>query len=87
MPQKKALLIIDMQKGSFTPETPRYDTPGVVARINQLTRMFRLSDDLVIFIQHDGSKTHEFIPQTTEWELLDDLETQDSDIFAEQNSQ
>jgi nicotinamidase-related amidase len=30
MENMKALLIIDMQKGSFSPKTPRYDTKGVI---------------------------------------------------------
>ena len=37
----KALLIIDMQKGSFVPETPRFDTKGVVNRINEMSAAFR----------------------------------------------
>ena len=82
MSYKKALLIIDMQKGSFTPETPRYDTPQVVERINQLTQIFRATGNFVIYIQHDGSKTNEFIPATTEWELLDELEVKPSDIIV-----
>ena len=41
MENRKALLVIDMQKGSFTSETPRFDTNGVVKRINELAEMFR----------------------------------------------
>lgn len=33
-----ALLVIDMQAGLFRAETPRFDTEGVVARINALGR-------------------------------------------------
>jgi nicotinamidase-related amidase len=42
MNRRKALLVIDMQKGSFTPKTPRFDTNGVVNRINELTSIFRV---------------------------------------------
>ena len=38
---KTALLIIDMQKGSFTDKTPRFDTNGVIKRINELMSIFR----------------------------------------------
>ena len=38
---KKGLLIIDMQKGGFKPETPRFDKEGVVERINRLADAFR----------------------------------------------
>lgn len=70
-----------MQKGSFTPQTPRYDTKGVVERINALARIFRASDCPVIFIQHDGTALDEFIPNTVEWELLDELEVEQKDII------
>lgn len=81
MTPRTALLVIDMQKGSFTPNTPRFDTKGVVNRINMLTKHFRRLDLPVIFIQHDGTAMHEFIPNTTEWELLDGLNVLDTDIL------
>ncbi len=69
----KALLIIDMQKGSFKPETPRYDAAGVVRRINLLSEYFRRKGDQVIFIQHDGTKENSYIPGTSDWEILPGL--------------
>ena len=81
MRDKKALLIIDMQKGSFTPKTPRYNTNGVVKRINELAEFCRKMEFPVVFIQHDGSKENEFIPKTTEWELLSELKVEKGDIF------
>ena len=83
MPNRKALLIIDMQKGSFTAKTPRFDTEGVVSRINILSEQFRNSNSPVIFIQHDGSSMNEFIPNSTEWELLDELKVKKSDVFID----
>ena len=75
MKKIKALLVIDMQKGSFTEATPRFDTDGVVSRINGLAQRLRAENQPVIFIQHDGTTNNEYIPKTTEWELLDGLET------------
>ena len=60
-----------MQKGAFTPNTPRFDTAGVVNRINGLTSLFRELDFPVIFVQHDGTGTGEFEKNTQEWEVLD----------------
>jgi nicotinamidase-related amidase len=60
----KALLIIDMQNTSFTPITPRFDSEGVVQRINKLSHKFRLAGDMVIFIQHDGTKEGFCVPNT-----------------------
>ncbi|MFS4457525.1 cysteine hydrolase family protein [Maribacter sp. 2304DJ31-5] len=80
MKTKKALLVIDMQKGSFTPITPRFDTNGVVNRINGLADFFRKMDFPVFFIQHDGNATGEFEKNSWEWELLDELNIKPTDI-------
>ncbi|KZS38631.1 isochorismatase [Aquimarina aggregata] len=80
MKHKKALLVIDMQKGSFISKTPRFDTEGVILRINKLSKLFRNSGFPVIFIQHDGTSANEFIPNTTEWEILDALNVDAIDI-------
>ena len=75
----KALLIIDMQAISFTPATPRYETDAVVARINALAAQFRTQGDAVIYIQHDGTKEGDCLPNTEEWALLSSLEVVPSD--------
>jgi len=77
---RKALLIIDMQKGSFVPETPRYDTEGVVRRINQISKMFRKNNDPVVHIQHDGTRFDDFIPHTKRWEILDEIDFSTTDL-------
>ena len=77
---RKALLVIDMQKGSFTEATPRHNTEGVVQIINLLAAVFREQSWPVLFIQHDGSTMNEFVPFTTEWELLDELKIDNDDI-------
>lgn len=86
MTAKKALLIIDMQKGSFTQATPRYNTEGVIQIINSLSEAFRLNSWPVLFIQHDGRAENNYIPYTTEWEILDDLHRDSSDIFIDKNA-
>jgi nicotinamidase-related amidase len=83
MKNRKALLIIDMQKGSFTPDTPRFDTDGVVKRINELAQLFRKAGLPVIYIQHDGTGTGEFEKNTLEWEILDSLIVDPSDILID----
>ena len=83
MENRKALLVIDMQKGSFTPATPRFDTQGVVDRINQLASIFRQFNFPVIFIQHDGTGTGEFEKHSTEWENLDELIVNSTDILID----
>ncbi len=71
MEHKKALLVIDMQKGSFTSKTPRFDTDGVVKRINELASLFREMNDSVIYIQHHGTGTGKFEKNAKDWESLD----------------
>ncbi len=80
---KKALLIIDMQKGSFTPQTPRYNTPVIIENINKIAHTMRLMSNTVIYIQHDGTGSGQFEKGNTDWELLDELETRSSDIFID----
>lgn len=75
----KALLIIDMQKISFTPNTPRYDSEGVIERMNQLAEIFRNNGDKVIFIQHDGTSEDYCFPGTEEWEILSELQIKAED--------
>lgn len=75
-----ALLIIDMQVGLFTPETPRYDAEGVVARIDAVARAVRQSGGTVVFIQHDGPKGDPFEPGTPGWEILPSLERKVEDL-------
>jgi len=76
----KALLIIDMQNISFTPETPRWDTQGVIERINSLASSFRKKEYPVIIIQHDGSKDNFCIPSSKEWQVLDSIDVRCNDL-------
>jgi nicotinamidase-related amidase len=78
----KALLIIDMQHGSFIPYSRSHDTMGVIERINRLSDYFRANNDKVIFIQHDGTKENCFLPDTHEWELLQELNKSTDDIIV-----
>ena len=76
----KVLLIIDMQVGLFKTETSRFDTNGVIARINQLSNAFRRNGDQIIFIQHNGNKDDSLEPGTADWEILPDLNRETTDL-------
>ncbi len=78
----KALLIIDMQLGSFRPYTLRHDTLGIINTINTLAKQFRDRKQLVIHIQHDGSKENCFIPGTDDWKLLPELTQMPEDLLV-----
>lgn len=83
---KKALLIIDMQKGSFTDKTPRFDSEGLIHRINSLSMRYRELRQLVIFIQHDGSGTGEFEKLAQDWEILDNLDVLTEDLLVDKTA-
>jgi nicotinamidase-related amidase len=76
------LIIIDMQVGSFTPETPRYDAEGLVQRLNALAAHVRQSGGVVIFVQHDGPPGDQHAPDAPGWALLPDLVRCDGDLYV-----
>ncbi len=75
-----------MQKGSFTPKTPRFDTTGVINRINELSELFRELNYPVVYIQHDGTGTGEFEKNTKDWENLDELNVELNDIRIDKSA-
>jgi nicotinamidase-related amidase len=77
-----ALLVIDMQVGSFGAEARRYDAPGLVTRLNALARRVRNAGGAVIFVQHDGPDGDPHHPGAPGWALLPDLEQTPSDIVV-----
>lgn len=80
MKNRKALVVIDMQKGSFTSDTPRFDASGVVWRINELAELFRKNEDPVFYIQHDGTGSGHFEKNSEDWEILDELRIDPTDV-------
>lgn len=81
-----ALIIIDMQLGSFSPETPRYDSDAVIARINALAAKCRAAKDKVIFVQHDGPEGDPHHPNAPGWHLLPELDRQQGDLIVRKTS-
>jgi len=81
----EALLIIDMQVGSFA-STPRYDAEGVVQRINRLAELFRQTGKPVIFIQHDGTKENYLFSGSDDWKILPGLVQKETDVYIEKTA-
>jgi nicotinamidase-related amidase len=81
----KALLIIDMQVGSFA-QTPRFDADGMVHRINLLAEFFRRKKQPVIFIQHDGTKEVYLFTGTDDWKILPGLIQRETDVYIEKTA-
>lgn len=75
---KKALLIIDMQLGSFSlyPYNSRYNTLNIIKKINLLSHYFRNQGDLVIFTQEDNPQF-----EINDFNLLPELDQKPSDVY------
>jgi nicotinamidase-related amidase len=81
-----ALIIIDMQQGSFGPTTPRHDAAGLVGRLNRLAGEVRATGGAVVFIQHDGPSGDPHHPDLPGWQLLADLDARPGDGFVRKMS-
>jgi nicotinamidase-related amidase len=81
MPQT-ALIIIDMQRGSFTPAAPRHDADGLVERLNRLADSVRTASGAVVFVQHDGPPGDPHHPDQEGWRLLPGLAVQATDTIV-----
>jgi nicotinamidase-related amidase len=70
-----ALVVIDMQAGSFGPANPpRHDAASLVERLNALARWVRAGGGVVIWVHHDGPPGNVLEPGTAGWQILPALE-------------
>jgi len=77
-----ALIVIDMQQGSFGPASARHDAAGLVDRLNRLAREVRRDGGAVIFVQHDGPPGDPHHPDEPGWRLLPALEVRPDDTVV-----
>jgi nicotinamidase-related amidase len=77
-----ALIVVDMQQGSFGPESPRHDADGLVRRLNALAGRVRKAGGLVIFVQHDGPEGDPHHPSEPGHALLAALEVRPHDLIV-----
>jgi nicotinamidase-related amidase len=81
VPDRTAVLAIDVQRGLFCAEPPPFEAEAVVARINAVTANARAAGAPVIFIQHDGEPGGEDVAPFTEgWKLHPDLDVHPGDL-------
>jgi len=83
---KSALIIIDMQQGSFTGATPRFDSDGLIKRLNTLANAVRAVNGVVIFVQHDGPEGDLHHPDLPGWKLLPSLHIGTDDVIVRKTS-
>jgi nicotinamidase-related amidase len=77
-----ALIVIDMQCGSFIDAPPKHDAVGLVSRLNGLAAAVRRSGGSVIYIQHDGPPGDPHHPSQPGWHLLEELDVQPADTIV-----
>lgn len=81
-----ALIIIDMQQGSFTAQAPKHDADALVDRLNRLGEIVRSAGGSVIFVQHDGPLGDPHHPDLPGWQLLPELRVTDGDLRVRKRS-
>jgi nicotinamidase-related amidase len=75
-----ALVVIDLQAGSFGPANPlRHDAEALFARLNTLARSVRAAGGVVIWVHHDGPPGDVLEPGTAGWRLAPALEHRGGD--------
>ena len=77
---RRALVIVDMQRGSFTDATPRYDAELLVGRLNELSDRVRRAGGLVVFVQHEGPPGDPHHPSQPGFDLLPRLRIEPGDL-------
>ncbi len=76
---KRALIVIDLQKGLHTREKPLFSLQNILADINTRIALYRKAGEPIIFIQHQD----EDLPRhSLQWSLMDELDTRDGDHFV-----
>jgi nicotinamidase-related amidase len=83
---KSALIVIDMQQGSFTEASPKHDASGLVLRLNRLADAVRNAAGIVIFVQQDGPEGDAHHPSQPGWPLLEDLDVGANDLIVRKTS-
>ncbi len=83
---KHALIVIDMQQGSFTDAAPKHDAEGLVNRLNSLADAVRAKNGVVVFVQHDGPQGDPHHLDLPGWKLLPALDVRLGDTIIRKNS-
>ncbi len=78
---RRAVLVIDVQRGLSEGEYETFDAAGVIHRINLVTAAARTAGALVVIIQHE-SPSGPLIHGSPGWQLAPSLHTAPTDTFV-----
>lgn len=81
-----ALIVIDMQRGSFVDAPAKHDAAGLVERLNRLASAVRKAKGIVVFIQHDGPPGDPHHPNLPGWQILEELDVRTDDSIVRKRS-
>ena len=81
-----ALIIIDMQVGSFEATPGPHDGEALVARLNELSARVRATGGRVVHVQHDGGRDDVHHPSRPGWALLPALVVAPGDEIVRKSS-
>lgn len=74
------LIILDVQKGFFTPKSQLYQADQLIKNINNLIKQARNAQLPIIFVQHCGGDGHPLNPKSTGHGLIEDLSIMSDDV-------
>jgi nicotinamidase-related amidase len=81
-----ALIVIDMQRGSFVDAPAKHDAAGLIGRLNRLATAVRGAGGSVVFVQHDGPFGDPHHPSLPGWRILEDLDVRVEDQIVRKRS-
>jgi nicotinamidase-related amidase len=85
MEQKKAIIVVDVQKALCVGEGATYRAMDIISNINKVIAKARVAEVPIIFIQHE-TKDGAFIKGVEDWKLADELDVVSSDIIVAKSS-
>jgi nicotinamidase-related amidase len=83
---RSGLIVVDMQQGSFGPQTPRHDAQGLIERLNRLAARVRVAGGAVVFVQHAGREGDQHHSAQPGHALLPELDRRPEDLTIVKSS-
>lgn len=80
-----ALIILDIQEGNFVKPHPIFNGEELVSKIESMITKMRSTDNLIIYIQHNGGPGDPDEPGTDGWEIHPSIEPCEGDLVIQKS--